>query len=97
MAKSNRGQLPELVFPKRDMSLTPREQEILQRFAYGKTYREIAEELEISPATIGTYLQRVREKIRAKNRADLIRFAMKEGMLKDAQEPKSKMKKKVKR
>ena len=97
MAKSNRGQLPELVFRKRDMSLTPREHEVLQRFAYGKSYREIGEELELSPATICTYLQKVREKIRAKNRADLIRFAMKEGLLKDAQEPKSKMKKKVRR
>jgi len=74
--------LPEIVYKKRDASLTDRERDVLKLFALGGTYDSIGEELGISSKTVGSYLQRVREKIRAKTRADVIKFTVAEGLLK---------------
>jgi len=74
--------MPEMVYRKRDASLTDREKDVLKLYALGGTYEDIGEKLEISPKTVGSYLQRVREKCRAKTRADVIKFAMSEGLLK---------------
>jgi len=80
---------PEIVFPKREMVFTEREKEILARYAYGNTHGETGEELGISPKTVGSFLQRIREKLRAKTRADLITAALKHGLL-VAEKPKLK-------
>ena len=73
----------KIVFRKRDLSLTARQQHVLKLYARGKSYCEIAEELKISPTTVGGYLQDVRRKIRAKSRADVITEALKLGLMKD--------------
>lgn len=72
---------PEIVFLKRELSFTEREIDVLKLYARGKSHGEIGEDLEISPKTVGSYLQRIREKIRAKGRADIVAAAMKQGLL----------------
>jgi RNA polymerase sigma factor (sigma-70 family) len=84
MAKSNhKAQSDDLFGKRRPSELTERERDVLRLFSRGHTYQEIGEELEISPKTVGSYLQRVREKARAKTRADLISLALKEGLVSD--------------
>lgn len=41
------------------MRVTPRQREIIDRLANGLTYREIARDLGISPATVRTHVQTV--------------------------------------
>ena len=65
--KNGNKKLPEIVFRKRDLSLTDRECDVLKLFVRGETYSGIADELGMTSETVGSYLQRVREKARAKN------------------------------
>ncbi|MFE5712547.1 LuxR C-terminal-related transcriptional regulator [Streptomyces sp. NPDC056501] len=58
------------------LHLTDREQEILGRVASGDTDREIAALLGISEHTVHSHLDRLRDKIGARRRADLTRFAI---------------------
>jgi DNA-binding CsgD family transcriptional regulator len=57
-------------------ALSPREREILKQVAEGKTSREIAQGLSISPKTVDTYRSRLMRKIGVKNLAGLIKFAI---------------------
>lgn len=63
--------------------LTEREQEVLRLSARGFTSREIGEKLIISPKTVDTYRQRAFDKLGIEHRNELIRFAMKVGILDD--------------
>ena len=63
--------------------LTEREQEVLRLSARGYTSREIGEKLIISPKTVDTYRQRAFDKLGIEHRNELIRFAMKVGILDD--------------
>lgn len=63
--------------------LTEREQEVIRLSAMGFTSREIGEKLIISPKTVDTYRQRAFEKLQIEHRSDLVRFAMKVGILDD--------------
>ncbi|MGD8457142.1 MAG: response regulator transcription factor [Anaerolineales bacterium] len=63
--------------------LTEREQEVLRLSARGYTSREIGEKLIISPKTVDTYRQRAFDKLGIEHRNELIRFAMKAGILDD--------------
>jgi two-component system response regulator NreC len=67
--------------------LSPREREVLQLIAEGYTGREIAEKLFISPKTVEGHRTHLLEKLGARNRADLIRVAIVEGMLSEEQAP----------
>ncbi|MEO8540604.1 MAG: response regulator transcription factor [bacterium] len=60
--------------------LTPREREILQLIAEGKTMKAIAVLLGISPKTVEGHNGRIMAKAGAKNRADLVRFAIGAGL-----------------
>ncbi len=62
-------------------SLSEREIEILQLFAEGKTTREISDKLFISVKTVGTHKQHILEKLNLKNNADIIKYALKKGMI----------------
>ena len=55
--------------------LSPREQEIVLRAARGATDKEIADDLDLSVATLRTYWVRVREKLGAVNRTHAIALA----------------------
>jgi len=62
--------------------LTPREQEVLTLLAYGHTNAEIAEKLCISERTVETHRTNIMTKMEFKSRAELVRFAIDNGMLK---------------
>jgi len=61
--------------------LTTREREVLQMVAEGRTSGEIANRLFISPRTAEGHRANVIRKLGLQNNADLIRFALKRGIL----------------
>lgn len=62
-------------------SLTDREREILAKVAQGYSNKEIAEQLIISVKTVETHKSNLMEKLDLKTRPDLVKFAMKKGLL----------------
>ena len=61
-------------------ALSARELQVLHLISEGKTLNQIAEELSLSPKTIGTYRERLLSKLNLKTTADLIRFGIIEGL-----------------
>jgi len=61
--------------------LTPREREILKLVAEGHTSREIANMLFISLKTVIGHRSRIMEKLELHNRTELIRYAMRKGIV----------------
>jgi len=61
--------------------LSDREFEVLCQLASGKSIKEIGEELSLSAKTISTYRERILEKLSLKTTADIIRFAIQEGLV----------------
>ena len=61
---------------------TPREQEVLTLLALGHTNAEIAEKLCISERTVETHRTNIMSKLELKSRAELVRFAIDNGLLK---------------
>jgi len=55
--------------------LSKREFEVLSLIASGKTYKEIAGKLDLSPKTVSTYRTRILEKLNLTNTSQLLRFA----------------------
>ena len=49
--------------------------------ASGKTVSEIAEELSLSAKTISTYRARVLEKLGVKNSAEIVQYAIRNGLV----------------
>jgi DNA-binding NarL/FixJ family response regulator len=62
--------------------MTPRELEVLTLLAYGHTNAEIAEKLCISERTVESHRTNIMAKLEFKSRAELVRFAIDNGMLK---------------
>lgn len=60
--------------------LTPREREMVAWVATGRSNEEIARELVISPDTVRTHVSRAMVKLRARDRAQLVVFAMRAGL-----------------
>jgi len=60
--------------------LTEREREIVAWVATGRSNDEIAEELVVSPATVRTHVGRAMLKLRARDRAQLVVFAIESGL-----------------
>ena len=56
--------------------LSRREREVLRLLASGYTYKEAAQTLRISPATVETYRERINEKADIRSRAELVRYAL---------------------
>lgn len=61
-------------------ALTSREREILQLIAEGHSSRAIGEKLSISQKTVESHKARMMPKIGARNRTDLLRFAIRTGI-----------------
>ncbi|MGO9139780.1 MAG: response regulator [Syntrophales bacterium] len=61
--------------------LSPREREILQLVAEGKSSAQIANIIFLSPKTVETYRSRLMQKLGIKNFADLIKFAVQKGLI----------------
>jgi DNA-binding NarL/FixJ family response regulator len=62
--------------------MTPRELEVMTLLAYGHTNAEIAEKLCISERTVESHRTNIMAKLELKSRAELVRFAIDNGMLK---------------
>lgn len=62
-------------------SLSDREFQVLRMIASGKTASEIADELSLSVKTISTYRTRILEKLRLKTNAQLIHYAVQQGLV----------------
>jgi DNA-binding NarL/FixJ family response regulator len=60
--------------------LTPREAEVLQLIAQGRSNREIAGELFVSEATVKTHINHVFSKIDARDRAQAVHYAYTHGL-----------------
>ena len=61
--------------------LSDREYQVMHMIASGKTVKEISEDLSLSVKTISTYRARIFEKMKMKNIAELIRYAIKNGLV----------------
>ena len=57
-------------------ALSSRERELVTLVAQGRTNAQIAAELFISVRTVGSHLDRIREKTGCRRRADLTRLAL---------------------
>ena len=63
------------------ISLTPRESEILRLIAGGMSAKEVANRICISPRTVERHIEHVRLKLRARNRPHMIMEAITRGVL----------------
>ncbi len=61
--------------------LSEREREVLRMVASGYTSREIADHLSLSPKSVETYRARIMEKLELSTRAELVRYALRRGLL----------------
>ena len=61
-------------------ALSPREREVLELVVSGRTSKEIAAQLEISPASVDTYRRRIMLKLKLDDLAGLVRFAIRHGI-----------------
>ncbi len=62
-------------------ALTARERELVTLLARGYTDAQIAAELFISVRTVGSHLDRIRDKTGCRRRADLTRLALQTGLI----------------
>ena len=65
----------------RAKSLTPRQREVVQLLAEGKSMKEVAEVLKVTPRTVAFHKYQVMEELSLKTTADLIQFAIKSKIL----------------
>jgi two-component system, NarL family, response regulator NreC len=63
--------------------LSPREREVLRLLALGYTNQEIAKELVVSVRTVESHRSHVMTKLRANSRAEMVRYALKAGLLEE--------------
>jgi two-component system response regulator NreC len=62
-------------------TLSKREREVMKQTALGATSREIGESLGISKRTVETYLANTTDKLGIRTRADLVRYAVRVGLI----------------
>ncbi len=62
-------------------ALSDRELEVLEHIAYGYSNRETAEKLHISVKTVETHRRRIMQKLEFATRAELVRYAIQNGIL----------------
>ncbi len=65
----------------RHETLSDREFQVMQLMASGKTLTEIAETLSLSPKTVSTYRTRLLEKLNLRTNAEIIRYAIENGLI----------------
>jgi two-component system, NarL family, response regulator LiaR len=61
--------------------LSGREREVLRQAAFGRTNREIAEQLAIGEETVKTHIARILSKLDLQHRAQLVGYALKQGVV----------------
>ncbi|TVP57660.1 MAG: DNA-binding response regulator [Nodularia sp. (in: Bacteria)] len=62
-------------------SLTSREQEVLELLTHGFSNADMGHQLHLSPRTVEKYVSSLLRKTATSNRAELVRFAMKHGLV----------------
>jgi two-component system, NarL family, invasion response regulator UvrY len=62
-------------------TLSDREYDVMSRIGSGRTVTEIAEDLSLSAKTISTYRARVLEKLGVKNSAEIVQYAIRNGLV----------------
>lgn len=65
--------------------LSQREREVLQLIAKGYTSQEVAKRLFLSPKTVETYRSRIADKLGIRHRAELVKYALRKGLLRSEQ------------
>lgn len=80
MAQSSRHRSPSGFL---GVNLSAREAEVIRLIAHGHTSREIADALGLSPRTLETYKARGMSKLNLRTRAELLRYALRCGWLRD--------------
>lgn len=81
-----KGLVEEVIEPKparAETALSDREREVLRLIAYGNTNQQVADRLCVSVKSVETYKARLMEKLGIKGRAELVRYALQHGFLKD--------------
>jgi two-component system response regulator NreC len=63
--------------------LSPREREVLQLIGEACSNAQVAETLSISIKTVEAHLTRIKEKLGARNRGEMIRIALRAGLVRD--------------
>ena len=63
------------------IELTNRESEILRLVAVGLSAKKVAVRLDIAPCTVERHIENVRLKTRTRNRAHMIAYVIRAGML----------------
>ena len=66
---------------KRSVGLTSRQREILRLVAEGYSAKKIGSRLKISPRTVEYHKYRLRDHLKLRSTADLIRYAVKHGIV----------------
>jgi DNA-binding CsgD family transcriptional regulator len=61
--------------------LSTREREVLQLLAEGKSMKEVATVLDISPRTVEFHKYRIRELLGVRTDAELVQYAIKHGLI----------------
>jgi len=69
--------------PSKKGGLSEREVEVLRLTAEGYSNQEIAEKLYLSRKTVDSYRSRIMDKLDLHHRSDLVRYALKKGLLRD--------------
>jgi DNA-binding NarL/FixJ family response regulator len=66
------------------VDLSEREREVLILLAWGYSNKEIAGDLDLSTKTVETYRVRISEKLGLRSRTELVRYALRQGWLSEA-------------
>ena len=61
--------------------LSDREREVFERLVAGRSLKDIAHELSLSPKTVTTFRARILEKLRAESNVDLVHYAIEHRLL----------------
>jgi DNA-binding NarL/FixJ family response regulator len=67
--------------PEKPRDLTPRQREVLQFLAEGRTAKEIANLLNITPRTVEFHKGQILDQLKLKTTADLIKYALTHGIV----------------
>jgi two-component system response regulator NreC len=68
-------------------TLSPRERSVLRLICQGRTNKQIAEELSLSVRTVERYRSSIMHKAGLQNRAELVAYAVRQGLLSSSNEP----------
>ena len=80
---SARGEAASAEMAARVASLTPRERQVMQGLVAGLSNKAIARDFDISPRTVEVYRANVMTKMQAQNLSELVRFAIRAGIVED--------------